>query len=197
MAGTRLIISGPVAPLDPGVELAAYRIVQEALTNARRHAPGAAVDVELRYGPDALRLRVRDNGPGPVTAPEADGLRPGRLTGAGLARGAVTGAGVTAGGLTAGGRSAGEAEGQPGTAAASGNAPGGDQPGSGRPGGGHGLLGMRERAFSVGGALYVGAAPGGGFLVEAVLPSEPDPVRTARPATAGTADVATRAGGGR
>ncbi len=35
--------------LDPGVELAAYRIVQEALTNARRHAPGAAVDVELRY----------------------------------------------------------------------------------------------------------------------------------------------------
>ena len=64
VAGTRLIISGPVAPLDPGVELAAYRIVQEALTNARRHAPGAAVDVELRYGADTLRLRVRDNGPG-------------------------------------------------------------------------------------------------------------------------------------
>jgi hypothetical protein len=38
---------------------------------------------------------------------------------------------------------------------------------------------MRERAFAVGGALYVGAAPGGGFLVEAVLPSEPDPVRAA------------------
>ena len=53
LAGTRLIISGPVAPLDPGVELAAYRIVQEALTNARRHAPGAAVDVELRYSADA------------------------------------------------------------------------------------------------------------------------------------------------
>ena len=66
VAGTRLIISGPVAPLDPGVELAAYRIVQEALTNARRHAPGAAVDVELRYGADTLRLRVRDNGPGPA-----------------------------------------------------------------------------------------------------------------------------------
>ena len=52
-------------PFDPGVELAAYRIVQEALTNARRHAPGAAVDVELRYADDALRLRIRDNGPGP------------------------------------------------------------------------------------------------------------------------------------
>ncbi|MBV9381398.1 MAG: sensor histidine kinase [Streptosporangiaceae bacterium] len=62
--GIRLIISGPVARLGPGVELAAYRIVQEALTNSRRHAPGAAVDVELRYGGDALRLRVRDNGPG-------------------------------------------------------------------------------------------------------------------------------------
>jgi signal transduction histidine kinase len=120
-AGTRLIISGPVATLDPGVELAAYRIVQEALTNTRRHAPGAAVDVELRYGADTLRLRVRDNGPGP-------------------------------GGDVAG--------------------PRGDA--------GHGLLGMRERAFSVGGALYTGAAPGGGFLVEAVLPAEPGPVRQPR-----------------
>jgi hypothetical protein len=40
---------------------------------------------------------------------------------------------------------------------------------------------MRERAFSVGGALYIGAAPGGGFLVEALLPAEPDPVRRPRP----------------
>jgi signal transduction histidine kinase len=65
-SGARLIVSGPVTRLDPGVELAAYRIVQEALTNARRHAPGAAVDVELRYADDLLRLRVRDNGPGPM-----------------------------------------------------------------------------------------------------------------------------------
>ncbi len=80
-AAARLIVSGPPATLDPGVELAAYRIVQEALTNARRHAPGAAVDVELRYTSDALRLRIRDNGPGlplasplaPVPAREADG----------------------------------------------------------------------------------------------------------------------------
>jgi len=60
----RLIMSGPATRLDPGVELTAYRIVQEALTNARRHAPGAAVDVELRHADDALRLRIRDNGPG-------------------------------------------------------------------------------------------------------------------------------------
>jgi signal transduction histidine kinase len=62
---TRLIVRGPLETLDPGVELAAFRIVQEALTNARRHAPGAAVDVELHYTDRALRLRVRDNGPGP------------------------------------------------------------------------------------------------------------------------------------
>ena len=62
---TRLIVSGQVAVLDPGVELAAFRIVQEALTNARRHAPGAAVDVELRYEGSELHLRIRDNGPGP------------------------------------------------------------------------------------------------------------------------------------
>jgi signal transduction histidine kinase len=136
VAGTRMIISGPVAPLDPGVELAAYRIVQEALTNARRHAPGAAVDVELRYGADTLRLRVRDNGPGPVD-------------------GAVAGF------------------------AARQDDPGGGVTSPPRDGG-HGLLGMRERAFSVGGALYAGAAPGGGFLVEAVLPAEPDPVRRPR-----------------
>jgi len=60
----RLIVSGQVSRLDPGVELAAYRIVQEALTNARRHAPGAAVDVELRYAGDVLWLQIRDNGPG-------------------------------------------------------------------------------------------------------------------------------------
>ena len=72
-AATRLILRGPPVTLDPGVELAAYRIVQEALTNARRHAPGAAVDVELHYADDGLRLRIRDNGPGPPPAPPAGG----------------------------------------------------------------------------------------------------------------------------
>ena len=72
-AGTRLILRGPPITLDPGVELAAYRIVQEALTNVRRHAPGAAVDVELHYADDGLRLRIRDNGPGPRPALPAVG----------------------------------------------------------------------------------------------------------------------------
>jgi signal transduction histidine kinase len=54
-AATRLILRGAPVPLDPNVELVAYRIIQEALTNARRQAPGDA----------ELQLRVRDNGPGP------------------------------------------------------------------------------------------------------------------------------------
>jgi signal transduction histidine kinase len=72
-ASTRLIVSGPVVPLEPGVELTAYRIVQEALTNSRRHAPGAAVDVELDYADTAFHVRVRDNGPGPPPAGQANG----------------------------------------------------------------------------------------------------------------------------
>ncbi|MEU7860539.1 sensor histidine kinase [Nonomuraea sp. NPDC049141] len=71
--GTRLILRGPPVTLDPGVELAAYRIVQEALTNARRHAPGAAVDVELHYTDDDLRLLIRDNGPGLSTVTPGGG----------------------------------------------------------------------------------------------------------------------------
>ena len=61
-SGIRLIVRGPMTALDPGVELAAYRIIQEALTNARRHAEGAAVDVELHYTagcPAAARPRQR------------------------------------------------------------------------------------------------------------------------------------------
>ena len=65
-ATTRLIVSGAPGALDPGVELAAYRITQEALTNARRHARGAPVDVELRFTAQTLRLRIRDSGPGTV-----------------------------------------------------------------------------------------------------------------------------------
>jgi signal transduction histidine kinase len=62
----RLIMEGKAVPLPAGLDLAAYRIVQEALTNARRHAPGSDVDVEVTYGEGVLRLRVRDHGPGPA-----------------------------------------------------------------------------------------------------------------------------------
>jgi len=60
----RLTREGTIVPLPLSVDLAAFRIVQEALTNARRHAPGADVDVDLSYRDGALHLCVRDHGPG-------------------------------------------------------------------------------------------------------------------------------------
>jgi signal transduction histidine kinase len=73
-AGTpvQLTLQGDAVALPPGVDLCAYRILQEALTNARRHAAGAEVDLELEYAADLLRLRVRDHGSGPAD-PDADG----------------------------------------------------------------------------------------------------------------------------
>jgi signal transduction histidine kinase len=57
-------ISGTPQPLPDGVNLSAYRIVQEALSNAMRHAPGSAVQVKLFYGEAALVIEVRnDRGP--------------------------------------------------------------------------------------------------------------------------------------
>ncbi|HUA31179.1 MAG TPA: histidine kinase [Streptosporangiaceae bacterium] len=106
-SGVRLIIAGAVTVLDPGVELAAYRIIQEALTNARRHAEGAAVDIELYYTADALFLRVRDNGPGPARPGGVDSLASQQGGGHGLLgmreRAAAVGGELRAGAGTAGG----------------------------------------------------------------------------------------------
>ena len=72
-ANIRLILQGKVVALPAGIDLAAYRIVQEALTNARRHAPAADVDVEVSYGSNTLQLRIRDHGPGPADGELASG----------------------------------------------------------------------------------------------------------------------------
>jgi signal transduction histidine kinase len=65
-SSVRLVLQGKAVPLPAGIDLAAYRIVQEALTNARRYAPGADVDVEISYDDATVKLRVRDHGPGPA-----------------------------------------------------------------------------------------------------------------------------------
>nr|WP_247600923.1 histidine kinase [Cellulomonas hominis] len=111
----------PVA-LAQHVDLAAYRIVQESVTNAAKHAPGSAVDVALAWTPEGVRVRVANDlgaGPGGRAAPAA-------------------------------------------------------------PGTGHGLIGMRERATTVGGTFRAGPAPDGRFEVVATLPAAgagaaPDP----------------------
>lgn len=51
-------VVGCVRSLSPGLEVSAYRIVQESLTNAGKHAPGAAIHVTLTYGPVAVELRI-------------------------------------------------------------------------------------------------------------------------------------------
>ncbi|WP_342776391.1 sensor histidine kinase [Streptomyces armeniacus] len=100
---------GPPAPIT---ELAAYRIVQEALTNVIKHSGARHAAVSVRRDGDRLLVEVVDDGPG--TGPDTG-----------------TGTSTT---------------------------------------GGFGLIGMRERAAAVGGALDCGPVPGGGFRVRASLP---------------------------
>jgi signal transduction histidine kinase len=133
-AGVPVRLTAPPAltQVPSGVGVCAYRIVQESLSNASRHAPGAAVTVSVDQAPDTVLLRVA-NGPG-----EPSGH-----------------AGHAGDGM----RGAGAADGGPGRPAADG------------PGPGHGLAGMRERVALLGGSFTAGPAPGGGFVVSAVLPT--------------------------
>jgi signal transduction histidine kinase len=63
-----LRIDGPPPALPPGIDLAAYRVIQEALTNALKHADGAAVAVRVRCAEDTLELEVLDDGQNPARA---------------------------------------------------------------------------------------------------------------------------------
>ncbi|MFC8763761.1 sensor histidine kinase [Streptomyces sp. NPDC057193] len=57
-----LTVTGPPRPLPPGVELTAYRVVQETLTNTVKHASGATAAVTIEYSPERLRIEVTDTG---------------------------------------------------------------------------------------------------------------------------------------
>jgi len=59
---------GQIRALPSGIELAAYRVVQEALTNTMKHAAGAAATVLVDYGNDRLRVEVTDTGGTPTAA---------------------------------------------------------------------------------------------------------------------------------
>ena len=61
---TDLVVHGEPETLTPGVELTAYRVVQEALTNTLKHAGPATARVTVIYEPQALRLEISDDGPG-------------------------------------------------------------------------------------------------------------------------------------
>jgi signal transduction histidine kinase len=65
-----LHVEGEAKPLPPGVELSAYRIVQEALTNALKHAGPASAQVVVRYGAEEVEVEISDDGRGPVDGRE-------------------------------------------------------------------------------------------------------------------------------
>ena len=71
-----LFTEGQVSPLSPGLGLAVYRVVQEALTNVVKHAPGARTEVTVRYQPDLIEVEVADHGSPPQGLVQAGhGLR--------------------------------------------------------------------------------------------------------------------------
>jgi signal transduction histidine kinase len=93
-----LRVDGEPFPLPRGIDLSAYRIVQEGLTNALKHARASDADVTVRYRPDELEIEVRDNGKGSATS---DGLGHGlvgvrervKIYGGEMSAGTVTGGG--------------------------------------------------------------------------------------------------------
>jgi signal transduction histidine kinase len=71
--GIELTVEGDPRPLDQSVDLSAYRIVQEALTNVVKHAGPANTKVTLGYRPDALELTIADSGNGAASAASPGG----------------------------------------------------------------------------------------------------------------------------
>jgi signal transduction histidine kinase len=89
---------GAPGPLPPGLDLTAYRLVQEALTNTLKHAQATSAVVSVQYRPDVLVISVRDDGRGP----DADGVPGNGLLGM-QERVAVYGGRLTAGAAPGGG----------------------------------------------------------------------------------------------
>jgi signal transduction histidine kinase len=138
-------VIGQARPLPEAVDLTAYRLIQESLTNTTKHAAGACASVRLTYRPGVLALAVEDDGPHARDDDDGPPIR--RDDGAGHD-------GVHQDDVRQGGADPGGAAGHAGA-------------GNGEVG--HGLIGMRERAAVVGG--WVSAGPhDGGFLVLAELP---------------------------
>ena len=95
----RLQIHGEPVALPPGLDLSAYRIVQEGLTNALKHARASQAEVDVHYGAAELRLEVRDDGRG---GPSTDGGLGHGLVGIGE-RVKIYGGDMSAGAARAGG----------------------------------------------------------------------------------------------
>jgi signal transduction histidine kinase len=73
-ANVSLEVVGEPVPVPASLDLTAYRIVQEALTNVRKHAGGAPTTVRLTWGAEVLQVAVHDTGPGPNGHGDGHGL---------------------------------------------------------------------------------------------------------------------------
>ena len=143
-AGVRVDVTrcGQARDLPASIDLSAYRIVQEGLTNVVKHARTNSCRVLIGYGQDELILEVTDNGAG-LSAMAGAGI-PGRSL-------ALAGAAQSGGGLA----------GEPGGVVL---------PAVSIGGSGHGIIGMRERVSLLGGEFSAGPLPGYGFQVSAHIP---------------------------
>ena len=175
-----LTVLGTPGPLAPSVDLTAYRIIQEALTNTVRHANAARAAVTLCYEPGFVTVSVTDTrrdgdtvpaGNGTASAPEGAALVNGSLgpagTGPASTRPASAGPAST-GPAIAGHASPGHAT--PVNGSSGGTAAGGRE--APARSGGFGLAGIAERVASCGGHLSVGPTGAGGFTVTARLPAQ-------------------------
>ena len=171
-----MTVTGQPLPLPDTAQLAVYRIIQEALTNTLKHAPGSTARIQLSYQPGWVDLEITDTGQADLEITETG--RPG----------------------TAGRAPAVPRDAAPGSA--SGTAPGGapstaPAPGipAAVPGGGHGIAGMRERAALFAGHITAGPAPGGGWRIHATLRPGPGPAEREPASATGSTRVAAGTGG--
>jgi signal transduction histidine kinase len=102
-------VTGQVRPLPEAVDLTAYRLIQESLTNTAKHAAGTSASVRLAFRPGVLALSVADDGPPGLASGSGSG--PGSCSGAGEAGHGIIGmrerAAALGGWLSAGPRSGG------------------------------------------------------------------------------------------
>jgi signal transduction histidine kinase len=145
-----LDVRGKRPRLSAGLDLAAYRVIQEAITNVIKHAATGTCRVTVSYQEDALALEITDSGSDADA--EADG---------GGSNGSLGSGGFGSGGFGSGGLRAGGSVGRVGSLAAD---------GSGNPATGHGIIGMRERVGMYGGEFRAAPLPGRGFRVTARFP---------------------------
>jgi signal transduction histidine kinase len=150
-AGVRVDITrgGNPRELPASIDLSAYRIVQEALTNVVKHARTSSCRVLIGYGQDELVIEVTDNGAGLSELAGAGASRHAASPGPGGGLGVSGGASVIGAWQTSGS---------------------GSGSGSGFGGSGHGIIGMRERVSLLGGEFTAGPGPGYGFAVSAHIP---------------------------